>query len=152
MVWEKDSFANPLLCNKAPVSYYEDVLAFFKKYDTLAQHPLRDYAKTVLKHCGGTHSEVNKRLGHRRSEHFFYINSTQFGLCTSDAYNELCEVFLINKEVWFKSYPELHDTHRRFNRRFNLQDGKKYKSNILKYKKDYTGYHPTQSRFCYLKI
>jgi len=27
---------------------------------------------------------------------------------------------------------------------FNLWEGKKYKSNILKYKKDYTGFHPTQ--------
>ena len=27
---------------------------------------------------------------------------------------------------------------------FNLWEGKKYKSNILKYKKDYDGYHPTQ--------
>lgn len=27
---------------------------------------------------------------------------------------------------------------------FNLWEGKKHKSNILKYKKDYDGYHPTQ--------
>ena len=27
---------------------------------------------------------------------------------------------------------------------FNLWEGNKYKSNILKYKKDYTGLHPTQ--------
>ena len=27
---------------------------------------------------------------------------------------------------------------------FNLWEGKKYKSNILKYKKDYNGHHPTQ--------
>ena len=27
---------------------------------------------------------------------------------------------------------------------FNLWEGKKYKSNILKYKKDYDGHHPTQ--------
>ena len=27
---------------------------------------------------------------------------------------------------------------------FNLWEGNKYKSNILKYKKDYNGYHPTQ--------
>ena len=27
---------------------------------------------------------------------------------------------------------------------FNLWEGNKYKSNILKYKKDYDGFHPTQ--------
>jgi site-specific DNA-methyltransferase (adenine-specific) len=32
----------------------------------------------------------------------------------------------------------------KFNATFNLWEGKKYKSNILKYKKDYDGYHPTQ--------
>ena len=31
-----------------------------------------------------------------------------------------------------------------FKSTFNLWEGKKYKSNILKYKKDYDGYHPTQ--------
>ena len=32
---------------------------------------------------------------------------------------------------------------RRFARRFNLPTGKKFKSNVLEYKKDYTGLHPT---------
>jgi site-specific DNA-methyltransferase (adenine-specific) len=36
------------------------------------------------------------------------------------------------------------EINRRFNRRFNLPEGKKYKSNVLEYKKDYTGHHPTQ--------
>ena len=27
---------------------------------------------------------------------------------------------------------------------FNLPQGKKYKSNVLEYKKDYSGHHPTQ--------
>ncbi len=31
-----------------------------------------------------------------------------------------------------------------FKKIFNLPDGKKYKSNVLEYKKDYTGHHPTQ--------
>ena len=31
-----------------------------------------------------------------------------------------------------------------FSRRFNLPTGEKYKSNVLRYKKDYDGFHPTQ--------
>jgi site-specific DNA-methyltransferase (adenine-specific) len=38
----------------------------------------------------------------------------------------------------------LTEIDRAFNRVFNLPDGKKYKSNVLSYKKDYSGFHPTQ--------
>jgi len=144
MVWVKDHFANALVAKTAPVSYFEDVLVFFKKYDTLALHPLRDYSRQVLAHCGGDMKAVNAKLGHRRAEHFFYIESTQFGLCTEDTYSQLCDTFGIEKQPWFKPYAEIEAINRRFNRRFNLHDGKKYKSNILQYRKDYTGHHPTQ--------
>lgn len=144
MAWLKDSFANHLMCKKAPVSYFEDVLVFFKKYDTLAQHPLRDYAKRVLAHCGGSLKAVNAALGHRRAEHFFYIESTQFGLCTEKTYRELCALYGIQGQEWFKPYAELKEIDRRFSRRFNLPEGHKYKSNVLRYKKDYDGFHPTQ--------
>ena len=40
----------------------------------------------------------------------------------------------------FKLYTELE----KINATFNLWEGGKFKSNILKYKKDYNGYHPTQ--------
>ena len=33
MIWEKDEFGNVLMCNKAPVNYYEDILIFNKNYD-----------------------------------------------------------------------------------------------------------------------
>ena len=144
MAWLKDHFANALIAKKAPVSYFEDVLVFFKKYDTLAQHPLRDYAMRVLAHCGGSLKAINAALGHRRAEHFFYIESTQFGLCTESTYRELCGLYAISRQDWFKPYAELEEINRRFNRRFNLPTGEKYKSNVLRYKKDYDGFHPTQ--------
>lgn len=144
MTWLKDNFANHLACKKAPVSYTEDVLVFFKKYDTLAQHPLRQYAARVLEVCGGDLKAVNARLGHRRAEHFFYVESTQFGLCTEQTYAQLCEVYGLAEMEWFKPYAELDEINRRFKRRFNLTEGQKYKSNVLQYRKDYTGHHPTQ--------
>lgn len=144
MTWLKDHFANALIAKTAPVSYTEDVCVFFKKYDTMAQHPLRDYSLQVLRHCGGSLKAVNDRLGHRRAEHFFYVNSTQYGLCTEETYHQLCEVYRIEEMPWFKTYAELADENCRFNRRFNLPEGQKYKSNVLQYKKDYDGYHPTQ--------
>jgi DNA modification methylase len=148
MTWLKDSFANHLMCKKAPVSYTEDVLVFFKKYDTLAQHPLRKYAARVLAACGGDLKAINARLGHRRAEHFFYVESTQFGLCTEQTYAQLCEVYGLEDFEWFKPYAELKAVDDAFKasvaRTFNLPEGAKYKSNVLQYRKDYSGHHPTQ--------
>jgi len=143
MIWLKDHFANALMCKKAPVSYYEDILVFFQKYDTLGLHPMREYSMKILAMAGGLKA-VNKRLGHRRAEHFLYAESTQFGLCTAQTYEELCAAYLLPTQCWFLTFEELDEMNRRFSRRFNLPVGKKYKSNVLRYKKDYTGHHPTQ--------
>ena len=148
LVWDKKHYASPLGANKFPVNYFEDVCVFFKKHDSLALHPLRHYFADVLEFIGKNLKQVNTELGHRRSEHCFYIDSTQFGLCIEATYNELIERYSINKMQGFMSYAELKavdDEHKKTVARvFNLHDGKKYKSNILEYKKDYSGYHPTQ--------
>jgi len=144
LTWKKDHFANSLIAKKAPVNYTEDICVFFKKYDTLNQHPLRKYSKKIMEFIGLNLKEINSEMGHRRSEHFFYIESTQFGLCTEAVYSELVEKYSLGSMVDFMSYSYMKEINRRFNRRFNLPIGMKYKSNILEYKKDYTGLHPTQ--------
>ena len=144
LVWLKDHFANSLIAKKAPVNYTEDVCLFFKKYDTLAQHPLRVYSKDIMLFLGMNLKEINIDLGHRRAEHFFYVDSTQFGLCTEATYNELIEKYNIDHLNSFISYRDMEEINWRFSRRFNLPEGKKFKSNVLEYKKDYTGLHPTQ--------
>ena len=159
MIWEKDHFANALIAKKAPVNYYEDVLVFSKmhqKHDFEGKHPLRDYFKIIMDYIGLNLKQINTKLGHRRAEHTFYINSTQYGLCTEKTYLELIKVFGIDKVNEFKEFAELKqiDTEYRtdllkqmneqYPSTFNLWEGNKYKSNILKYKKDYNGYHPTQ--------
>lgn len=148
MIWKKDHFANALLAKVAPVSYYEDINVFFKKYDTEAEHPLREYAGRILNILGGKIKSANKALGHRRAEHFFYVESTQFGLCTEKTYNEIVGKTGINSEEWFITYEVLQTIDRKFRsnfrRRFNLPLGERYKSNVLEFKKDYQGLHPTQ--------
>ena len=143
-VWEKNDFANGLGVNKAMVSYFEDVLVFSKNYDQDGLHPLREYFKSVMDFIGLGLKQINNKLGHRRAEHTFYFNSTQFELCTEQTYTELIDVFHIDKMDGFKKFSELESINSTFNSTFNLWQGKKYKSNILKYKKDYDGYHPTQ--------
>ena len=44
----------------------------------------------------------------------------------------------------FKDFSELKKIDKTFERTFNLQNGKKYSSNVLEFKKDYEGLHTTQ--------
>jgi len=147
-IWEKDNFAVALGAKKNMVSFYEDILVFSKTHDTEAIHELRPYFKILMDYIGLNLKQINTKLGHRRAEHTFYIDSTQYGLCTEKTYLELIEVFSINKMQGFKEFAELKEIDNQFKNKFastfNLWEGKKYKSNILKYKKDYDGYHPTQ--------
>lgn len=146
MIWVKDHFANALTAKKAPLGYFEEVLVFSKNHDNNNMHPLRDYAKYIANYINKNRTERKKALGHRGSDHFLEVtkNPLQFGLCTEKTYIELIQVFNIDKMDGFKTYKELKEINRRFDSTFNLWEGKKYKSNILKYKKDYSGFHPTQ--------
>lgn len=158
MVWEKDAFANHLLAKKAPVSYYEDVLVFSKaspKHDFEGFHPLRPYFAYVFNYIGTTKKAIIDKIG-QRADHVFRTNSTQFSLCTEQTYNDLVLLYKIDLMEGFKSYDELqqadidyrveliHETNAKYPSVFNLWEGGKYKSNILRYKKDYSGFHPTQ--------
>ena len=149
LIWKKDHFANALLAKKAPVSYFEDLIVLVKKYDKQLLHPLRKYFSEMLKFIGASScKDVNNLLGHRKAEHCFYVTSSQFGLCTEKTYQELIDKFNIDKMNGFKPFEELEkidkNFKKKFKRTFNLQNGKKYMSNILEYKKDYQGLHPTQ--------
>ena len=148
MIWEKDNFANALLVNKAPVSYYEDILVFSKTHDTDGIHPLREYFAKVLEYIGETRSKIIETIG-QRADHTFRTNSTQYALCTEATYDALITEYGIDRMDDFISYEELAEIDRKakdeyFPSVFNLWEGNKYKSNILRYKKDYDGYHPTQ--------
>lgn len=143
MIWKKDHFANALISKKAPVSYFEDINVFCKKYDTDLLHPLRQYSKKVMEFTGLGLKQINKELGHRRAEHFFYWNTSQFKIPTEKTYMEIKDKFKINEMEDYLSYKELVEINKKFNKKFNL-NGKSKKSNILEYKKDYGRLHPTQ--------
>jgi len=148
MIWEKDNYGHALLAKKAPLNYYEDVLVFSKNHEFEALHPLRPYFKKVMNFIGLNLKQINTKLGHRRAEHTFYIDSTQYGLCTEQTYRQLMVIFSIFNMEGYKDFKELKEIDNQFKIKFastfNLWEGNKFKSNILKYKKDYTGHHPTQ--------
>jgi len=142
-IWEKDNFANALLCNKSMVSYFEDVLIFSKNHDQQGLHPLREYFKQVFEYIGHTKKTILEQIG-QRADHVFRFNSSQFDLCTIETYEALIYFYCIDKMEGFKTFTELQEIDKKYQSTFNLWEGNKYKSNILKYKKDYNGYHPTQ--------
>ena len=147
LIWKKDSFGNPLMAKKAPVSYFEDINVFSKKYDRQNLHPLREYFKELLNFIGYKAREVNKTLGHRKAEHCFSHDTLQFYLPTLETYNDLIKIFGIDKMPGFKSFEELQEIDRAFKRTFkrtfNL-NGQKHVSNVLEFKKESQRFHPTQ--------
>lgn len=162
MIWEKDNFANALLSKKAPVNYFEDILVFSKfsgiieKSDYSKPHPLRQYFNEELLKSGKTIKDIIDLVGCSASHYF--TNGNQFRLPTREKYTLLQstgfftedynEIKLIHKEFRSERDTErsvyLQKHNERYPSTFNLWEGKKYKSNILKYKKDYSGHHPTQ--------
>jgi site-specific DNA-methyltransferase (adenine-specific) len=162
MYWDKMHFANCLLVNKAPVSYVEDILVFSKfsgiieKSDYSKPHPLRDYFNEELLKSGNTTKEIIDLVGCSASHYF--TKGNQFRLPTKEKYTTLQTTGFFNKD--FTELKEIHNNFRqerniereeylkkhseKYPSTFNLWEGNKYKSNILKYKKDYDGHHPTQ--------
>tara|TARA_R110002167_G_scaffold27984_1_gene94780 strand:- start:243 stop:653 length:411 start_codon:yes stop_codon:yes gene_type:complete len=67
----------------------------------------------------------------------------RFDLMNEKMYNYLSD--FIQFEESFKELKQIDNEYKiKYGSTFNLWEGNKYKSNILKYKKDYTGHHPTQ--------
>ena len=147
MIWEKDIYGNALFAKKAPLIFFEDILVFSKLHDHESLHPLRQYFSMVMDYIGLSKKVIIDRIG-QKADHTFRTGSTQFSLCTEATYSELIQVFGIDEMDGFKPYIELWVVDEQFKKdlpsTFNLWEGDKHKSNILKYKKDYDGYHPTQ--------
>jgi len=147
MIWEKNDFANALLSKKAPVNYYEDVLVFSKNNETELIHPLRYYAKQVFDFCNVSKKEIINSFDMVKVN-FLRFEDTQFACCPFNTYQKFIAIYGIDKMQGFKEFTELKEIDNEFKNKFastfNLWEGNKYKSNILKYKKDYTGHHPTQ--------
>lgn len=153
-VWVKNTVGNPLNAKHSLVSFYEDINIFRRyapRHDYAIAHPLRHYAQKVLQYINKPIGAINKELGHRRAEHFFYIDTPQFSLCTLATYNELIKNYKINEMPDFMPYPELFKIDAEFTPpgaapppTFNLPYGKRTLSNVFQFKKDTDAFHPTQ--------
>ena len=160
MYWDKMHFANCLVANKAPVSYIEDVLIFTKvnaKNEIDSQNEIRDYFAAERQKTTLTYKQINEECfgtasnGGGMASNILTSYKKGWTFPTKEKYEALQKVGLC-----LKPYEELktkNDKIRNYYLQletdnypnvFNLWEGNKYKSNILKYKKDYSGHHPTQ--------
>ena len=147
MIWEKDHFANSLLAKKAPVGMFEDILVFSKS-STDNTDETRKYLREEKERSGLTSKQFNYLFSDYTDKHGcrdrsvleHYWGKSQSVFPTKDIYENV-----LQKTGFFtKSYEDLLAINNKYLSTFNLWQGNKYKSNILKYKKDYNGYHPTQ--------
>lgn len=79
--------------------------------------PLRQYFKEFQKSLGLGLKQINAILGHRKAEHAFYWNSTQWDLPTLETYNELIE--LNSNGFQLREYEELRREYEELRRPFN---------------------------------
>jgi len=162
--WEKDNFAVALGANVNMVSFTEDILIFSKpspKLDFNKSNPLRnlmtkyvdkygkDYLIELFENEGRYTSKLSARV--HASYKFGFNGGFRIDLMTESLYNYLSDHidFEENYSVLKRVYDLHHENvkqelNEKYPSTFNLWEGGKYKSNILKYKKDYDGHHPTQ--------
>lgn len=151
--WEKDNFAIALGAKVNMVSFTEDILVFSKGECYEAKHPLRNTMKKYVSKYGkdllidlflkeGRYtSELSAKV--HASYKFGFNNGMRFDLMNEKMYDYLSNY--IDFEETFEELKHIDNEYKiKYGSTFNLWEGKKYKSNILKYKKDYDGHHPTQ--------
>ena len=78
--------------------------------DTNNFSTLRQYFKEIQEFIGLNIKKINNKIGHRKSEHCFYWKTTQWDVPTKETYDELINVFNINKMNGFKEYEDLRCT------------------------------------------
>lgn len=142
LIWEKTDFANCLIINNACANFYEDIL-LFQNY-SCGNNKIKDYLVEQRNICyknGYDDIELRKLCnfslkGGGRLSH--YWGDKYWSMPTLKTYTMLQKTgFFIMPYDELKNLQNTEST-------FNLWEGNKYKSNILKYKKDYDGHHPTQ--------
>ena len=152
-IWYKNTAGNILGAKSAMVNRFEDICVFgsiYRKSHYQADHPLREYFKAEKEKSGLTNKQINKILGNGMASHYF-TNGEQFLCPTEQMYEKLQTTGFFKRpyeEIKEIDAMYVQDIYRKMNvenpQVFNLWQGGKSKSNVLEYKKDNDGYHPTQ--------
>jgi len=112
LIWKKSRKVGFLSANKMPLRQHENIYLFSDAcnddLDISRNKDLRQYAQKVKDYIGKSLNQINKDMGNRHAEHFFYIKSSQFGIPTKETYNKLIELYGINDMCNFIPYETLN--------------------------------------------
>jgi len=175
LIWEKSKMAGFLSANKMPLRKHEMIYIFSgiveNDLDNTRNKNMREYAIKVKNYINLNINKINKKLRNRKAEHFFYTNTSQFGLPTLDTYNKLIEHFNIDKMEGFikfenlenfekittvynpqktegKPYKikahELNTNYGLIQTKGTINTGDRFPTSIQKFNHDDISYHPTQ--------
>jgi len=142
-IWLKDTLGSFMRSKKALLYKTEDILIFSKKYDT-EKNPIQEYLLDEFRKCGKPIQFYKELCGFTGNQPYNWFSpkndgTKQWAFPIKKHYNKLKVTGYFQKP-----FKEIEEMDLRYRSTFNLWEGNKYKSNILKYKKDYNGYHPTQ--------
>jgi len=150
LFWDKGHFANCLTVKKACVNYIEEILLFSKIDDPNDGHDARTYfeeQRQLIKHM--SYHEINKNCfgsasnGGGMASNILTPTKKNWTFPTKEKYEALQSLGICLEP--YEKLKVMDNNHKvKFASTFNLWEGEKYKSNLFKYKKDYTGHHPTQ--------
>ena len=82
---------------------------------------LRDYFKYIQSEIGLNKKQIIDKIG-QRADHCFRHASSQWDLPTEETYNELINIFNIDKYEGFKTYEELRNEYEELRYTFNLKE------------------------------
>ena len=103
---------------------------------------MRRYFKDLQEFIGLGLKTINARLGHRRAEHCFYWKTTQWDMPTPKTYQQLIDVFNIDKWEGFREYESLRQEYESLRYTHNLDTNH---NNVWRSKERNNGkQHPTQ--------
>lgn len=131
LIWKKSRKVGFLSANKMPLRQHENIYVFSNEEDDkdiVRNNELREYSKKVYEYIGKSLKTINKELGHRKAEHFFYFKTSQFGLPLEKTYNELIEKYNIDKMEGFKTHEQIKDLEELTTYNPQKTKGKEYKS------------------------
>lgn len=81
---------------------------------------LRGYFKGLQEYIGLNIKQINTLLGHRKAEHCFYWKTTQWNMPTRETYQQLIDVFNIDKWEGFREYESLRQEYESLRYTHNL--------------------------------
>ena len=152
LIWEKDTFAFALIAKTAPVNYYEDILVFSKrnpKNDIDSENEIRDYFLNERLKTKLSYKQINEDCfnsasnGGGMASNILTSYKKGWTFPTKEKYEALQKIGIclkpyeeLKKESDLLRDKYINEESLKYPSTFNLWEGKKYKSNILKYKKD----------------